>query len=168
MDKDIRLTVVGTQTDDSGHKDTQTTVSDGTYFVKGQKRYIFVKENPATQDSTAGVTAQDSTAGITAQDSTAGTATTRYVFDHRSLEIVRNGDVKGSLVFEAGREHSVDYETPIGRLNLIFFTKGYCLTEDEKRVRITISYTISDENGVISNNHTEVTVEERMNSPQLD
>ena len=159
MDKDIRLTVVGTQTDDSGHKDTQTTVSDGTYFVKGQKRYIFVKENPATPDSAA---------GVTAQDTAAGTATTRYVFDHRSLEIVRNGDIKGSLVFEAGREHSVDYETPIGRLNLTFFTKGYCLTEDEKRVRITISYTISDENGVISNNHTEVTVEERMNSPQLD
>ena len=147
MDKDIRLTVVGTQTDDSGHKDTQTTVSDGTYFVKGQKRYIFVKENLAGSDNMTG--------------------TTRYVFDHRSLEIVRNGDIKGSLVFEAGREHSVDYETSVGRLKLIFFTKGYCLTETENRIQITISYTISDENGVISNNHTGVTVEVRMNSGKV-
>ena len=134
MEKDITLKIVGTQVADDGTKDSQTTIQKGKYYKKNEKGYVFIEDEITSENS-------------------------RYVFNHRSIEILRNGDIGGKLIFETGREHKANYRTPYGRMDLIFKTGQYTLTETADNICIEIAYCIYNQNALLSENHTMIIIE---------
>lgn len=84
--------------------------------------------------------------------------TARYRFNHRSLEVVKNGDLNAKLIFENGQTRVCDYSTPYGRLPLEFRTKQISLSESEREIEMSVEYEIFNQGEFVSKNHTIISV----------
>lgn len=136
MDKDVEIKVIGYQTGENGETDTNETVHKARYFLKNGQHYV-VYENEETAESA------------------------RYKLTHRSLEVIRNGDLSSKMVFEAGRTFTSVYRTPYGRMRLTFVTKQFAFYEENGTLKCNCSYTILNENDyIISENRINLTVSE--------
>ena len=135
MNKDVYITVVGSQTDLNDNKNTDTTKERALYFNKGNVHYVVVENEISAQNA-------------------------RYKFNHRYLEVVRNGDINAKLYFEAGKEYTGNYRTPYGRMFLTFKTNSVTISESPGKIKIYVDYSIHNESGIISDNQTEITIED--------
>lgn len=82
----------------------------------------------------------------------------RYRFNHRSLEVVKNGDLNAKLIFENGQCRVCDYATPYGNFPLEFRTKQISLSESEREIEISVEYEIFNQDEFVSKNHTIISV----------
>lgn len=87
------------------------------------------------------------------------TATTRYKFNHRSLEVVKNGDITTKILFEAGMSHTTLYDTSVGSFNFTFKTLGYSLSQKSGSCLVETDYEIEDRKVKISSNHIKLDIE---------
>lgn len=125
MNRDVRITVTGTQNDGGSEIITEYETC-GQYFEKDGCRYLLYREQDA--------------------DSGAVTANTLKIKGN-VLELSRKGNIHSRMVFEAGQTHPSSYITACGTLLLEVCTEDLkCLwTEDEARVQITYSLLMTGE-----------------------
>lgn len=129
MTKDVIIEVCGYQKNDAGEEDSSTTKERGSFFEKDGYKYILI-ENPETKTKA------------------------RYKFNHRSLEIVRNGDVSSKLHFESTKDHTTRYVTPYGELLLTFKTQVLSIEEDPDEIRLELNYHLYNQDSFMSENRT--------------
>lgn len=126
MNRDVRITVTGTQDDGNGNEIVTDHKTDGQYFERDGCRYLLYREQDA--------------------DSGAVTANTLKIKGN-ILELSRKGNIHSRMVFEAGRTNPTSYATAYGTLQLEVYTEDLkCLwAEDEARVQITYSLLMTGE-----------------------
>lgn len=135
MNSDIKITVKGTQIDPEGEKFTETTNQTGRFYKKNNVSYVICEDELSAQ-------------------------TARYKFNHRYLEVVKNGDVNAKLYFEASKEYSTVYRTRYGNMLLTFKTQTYSVIESEDKINLCAKYDIYDANGgFVSENIIEVIID---------
>ena len=134
MNKDVVLTLIGEQTDEDNNRNVQKTKEFGMHFVKNDYHYVMIENEKTAQ-------------------------TARYKFNHRSLEIVRNGDLSSKLHFETGRRYDTIYKTPYGRMELGFETSRYSMDVMPNRIEISLLYTIFSGEQIVSKNKTTVIIQ---------
>lgn len=125
MNRDVKITVTGTQNDGESEIVTEYEAC-GQYFAKDDCRYLLYREQDA--------------------DSGAVTANTLKIKGN-VLELSRKGNIHSRMVFEAGQTHPSSYITACGTLLLEVCTEDLkCLwTKDEARVQITYSLLMTGE-----------------------
>ena len=134
MNKDIRIVVTGTQKNELGEISHETTKDKGQYFFRNNTHYVIVEDEMTAQSS-------------------------RYKFNHRYLEVVKNGDINAKLYFEAGKDYTSEYRTPFGRMVLTFDTSSLTLCVTDEKIVVSASYVILSDGNVISDNTFEAVIE---------
>lgn len=135
MTKDVKICVKGYQKDADGNENSDTTEETGLYYEKENLNFVII-ENAAKKQSA------------------------RYKFNHRFLEIVRNGELDSKLYFEGGKEYVSNYITPYGQMLLNFKTKSFSIEQSEKQIEITVCYDLFHNEKLLSENKTVVTIAE--------
>lgn len=133
MDKDIVLTLEGTQIDPDGNKNTDTTKETGKYYFKNNTHFVMTEDEALAHSA-------------------------RYKFNHRFLEVIKNGDINSKMYFEAGKEYSSIYRTPYGRMPLTFKTSSFTVIEKADTIEVSASYSLFSEDNLISNNQIKITI----------
>lgn len=118
MNRDVEITVAGSQDDGGGNEMETNCRTVGQYFERNGCRYLLYQE----QDTESG--------GLTSN--------TLKIKDNM-LELSRKGNIHSRMVFETGRTHPADYVTAYGTLLLDICTEELkCLwAETEAGIRIT-------------------------------
>lgn len=140
MDKDIQITIKGVQKNPDAAPNIDIN-SDDCYVDESTEKGSYYNKN-----GTHFVLTEDEFSARTA----------RYKFNHRYLEVVKNGDINTKLYFEAGKSITSIYKTPAGRMSLTFNTYNYSLHETAERIDVFAEYSIYNEDVHVSNNTIEL------------
>ncbi|MCR5502640.1 MAG: DUF1934 domain-containing protein [Lachnospiraceae bacterium] len=135
MNKDVIIKVTGFSTNGDGETDTNETSSKASYYYKNGAHHILCEDEMSAR-------------------------TARYRIGHRTLEVIRNGDLRGRMLFEAGRTFTGAYRTPYGPMTLTFETRQYALYEENGVLRAEASYRILNGDRQISENRIVVLITE--------
>ncbi len=128
MTEQVRITITGYQTNEEGETDTNETSALARYFFRNGAHHIVYEDEESANSA-------------------------RYRLSHRTLEVVKNGDLTSKMIFEAGRTFTSSYRTPYGRMMLTFITQQYSFFEENGTLRVETSYRITnDRNDLISKN----------------
>ncbi len=129
MIKNVRVRLTGYQTDPEGSTDKNEQEFPAQYYYKNNCHYL-VSENEQTAKSA------------------------RYKFNHRYLEVIRDGDIYSKLTFDTKKYCSTMYKTPYGRMEFVFNTHQITLSDTPEEIRMEISYEMSSGGQLVSNNRT--------------
>ncbi|MCR4789052.1 MAG: DUF1934 domain-containing protein [Lachnospiraceae bacterium] len=129
MNKDVWVKITGYQTDPEGQTDTNEQEFPAQYFRKDKFHYL-ISENEQTAKSS------------------------RYKFNHRFLEVIRDGDIYSKLIFDTSKICRTMYKTPYGRMEFVFDTNQITLSDSPEEIRIEISYEMSSGGQSVSTNRT--------------
>ncbi len=132
MNRDVEITVTGTQDDGSGNKTVTDCRTVGQYFERNGCRYLLYQEQDA--------------------ESEASTANTLKIRDNM-LELSRKGNIYSRMVFKAGQSHPTDYVTACGTLQLEVFTEALKCQWAETEACIWITYRLLMAGEFLSLNH---------------
>lgn len=128
MKKKVRLTLTGRQRDETGQENVTELSAEAEYYERNGSRYILYEENEADT----------------------GCAQSILKLKDGLLELTRKGSVNTHMVFEEGREHMTDYNTPFGALQLGIVTSGVCSKQSEDCLEIHIDYDLTDRGHILS------------------
>lgn len=120
MNRDIRLTIVGLHTGDSG-KDNVETVVDAQYFDKDRNRFVIYEER---------------------DDEFPEPIKSRIKFRDDYVEIIRQGLISTHMVFEKDKKNMADYRMPYGDILLGIDTRSIEFSESEEQILIKVSYSL--------------------------
>lgn len=137
MDKNISITVSGTQLNENGQKLLTEIAAEGQYFERGGCRYILFDE---TDPETLLVT------GNTLK------------FKDHMLELSRRGNVTSRMVFETGKTHRTSYTTAYGTLILDISTEVMSEFWSEGGATVHIRYQILAEGSLLSENELKIKI----------
>lgn len=137
MNRDVRITVTGTQ-DDGGNETITEYEAFGQYFEKDGCRYLLYREKDA--------------------DSDAVTANTLKIKEN-VLELSRRGNIHSRMVFEAGQTHPSSYITACGTLQLEVCTEDLKCLWTEDRARVQITYRLLMAGAFLSRNELVIKIE---------
>ena len=135
MDKNISITVSGTQLNENGQKLLTEVVSEGQYFERGDCRYILYDETDPETRLTTGNTLK---------------------FRDHVLELSRRGGITSRMVFETGRTHRTSYTTAYGTLILDISTEVMSEFRSESGATVHICYRILTEGSLLSENELKI------------
>lgn len=127
MEKDIQIKVVGHQTDPYGTTNEDKTTQEGQYYYRNNTHFVITEDEQNAQSA-------------------------RYKFNHRFLEVVKNGDINAKMYFETGKDYTSEYRTPFGRMTLTFKTIQLTLIEENDEIRVSALYSIYNGDNFISDN----------------
>lgn len=133
LDKDIELTIEGIQKDPDGNENKDITKETGKYYLKGQTHYVMTEDEVSAHSA-------------------------RYKFNHRFLEVVKNGDINSKMYFEAGKSYTSVYKTPYGRMELTFQTHQYTIYEKADTIEVSACYSLLNNNEIMSENHIKLSL----------
>lgn len=133
LNKDISLTLEGTQIDPDNNKNTDVIKETGKYYFKNNTHFVMTEDEALAHSA-------------------------RYKFNHRYLEVIKNGDINSKMYFEAGKEYSSIYRTPYGRMPLTFKTSSLTIIEKADTIEVSASYSLFSEDNLISNNQIKITI----------
>jgi len=131
--REVHLTVTGIQTIPNGDTNKDTTKEIGQYYNRNNTHYILIEDERSAKCD-------------------------RYKFNHRFLEVVKNGDINAKLYFEAGKTYTAEYRTPYGRMKLTFVTDQLYLHEKEDSISAYAKYAIFSDDRLVSENTIDVNV----------
>lgn len=137
MDKNISITVSGTQLNENGQKLLTEVVSEGQYFERGDCRYILYDETDPETRLTTGNTLK---------------------FRDHMLELSRRGGITSRMVFETGRTHRTSYTTAYGTLILDISTEVMSEFWSESGATVHICYRILTEGSLLSENELKIKI----------
>lgn len=121
MDRDVRITVSGTQDDGCGNGTVTRHQADGQYYERDGCRFLFYQE----------------------RDSDSGTATSNTLkIRGDTLELSRRGNVDSRMVFEAGHTHPASHATAYGTLRLDVCTEDVKSLWTESKAKVIIKYSL--------------------------
>ncbi|MCR4990079.1 MAG: DUF1934 domain-containing protein [Lachnospiraceae bacterium] len=129
MIKDVWVKITGHQTGPDGTTDVNEQEFPAQYFNKNNFHYI-ISENERLAKSE------------------------RYKFNHRFLEVIRDGDTFSKLTFDAGKMCRTNYKTPYGRMEFTFNTHQITLNDSPEEIRIEINYEMLHNEKSVSTNRT--------------
>lgn len=127
MKKKVRLTLTGRQRDETGQENVTELSAEAEYYEKNGSRYILYKENGADTGCTQSI--------IKLKDGL--------------LELTRKGSVNTHMVFEEGREHMADYNTPFGALQLGIVTMDIYTSQSKDCLEIHADYELTDRGHIL-------------------
>ena len=76
----------------------------------------------------------------------------------RSMEMLRQGQLRTHMVFEEGRKHITDYQTPYGQMLLGVETGSVRVFETDNCIRAVVEYTLEADGAYLSDSKIEVTI----------
>ena len=133
MNKDVCLTVVSKQIDLDGNENKDIQKYACQYYLRNDVHFVIMNDEITNQ-------------------------TARYKFNHRYLEVIKNGDISAKLYFEAGKDYTTVYRTPYGRLEFTFSTKQLTFIHKENEIILSVEYSILNNGGLVSNNYIELQI----------
>lgn len=133
MEGVILLKVIGTQYDSDGNKNVENEEYKGRYFNKNNYHYVVVEDADKK-------------------------LIMRYKFNHRNLNVVKNGETRANLMFELGQTNICEYATPYGLFPLEFKTKKISLSENEREIHLLVEYEIFNQGELVSFNETKISL----------
>ncbi|MBC9784553.1 DUF1934 family protein [Heliobacillus mobilis] len=139
MKKDVLVSVLGTQTNDVGEKDTIHLITEGKMFKKPTSYYIVYNESE-----------------ISGME---GTTTTLKVEPHR-VTLNRMGSSEFKQTFEEGVLHQGVYHTPFGSMHLGVIPSKVDVALDDQGGSINLIYELQADQRKLSDNSLLITVKE--------
>ena len=136
MEESVYIVVTGTQAMPGEEPSSEKIKDNARYFNRNKTHFVLIEDE------------------VTAKCD-------RYKFNHRFLEVVRNGDINAKLYFEAGKTYTTDYRTPYGRMCLTFSTEQLTLFESDNEIHIDVKYKILNEDTLVSHNTIRIHVKPR-------
>ena len=139
MNKDVIISVVGTQSMDDNDMSTMELVTEGKFYKKDNAYYVTYKESEVT--------------GM------AGTTTTLKIADD-IVTLLRFGTVNTQFVFEQGQKHMAYYDTDNGALTIGVFTNEINVNLNDSGGEISVGYEVEINNLVSGINGFRVCIRE--------
>lgn len=131
MNRDVTVSVTGTQNNGGGTITVTSFEGQGQYFEKNGCRYLLYRE----------------------QDTDSGAPTSNTLkMGERLIELSRRGSVNTHMIFEAGRTHPADYVTGYGSLALEVRTEDLKCLWTETKARVIITYKLMAAGALLSSN----------------
>lgn len=137
MRKDIRITITGRSSDNSGHETTTTVTATGQYFERGGARFLLYNEKDPETGALTGNTLK---------------------LTDCLLELSRRGALRCRMLFEAGKTHRVSYATPYGTLLLDIHTEELTANWSDRDGAIWLTYSLYDRDVLLSQNSLSITI----------
>ena len=119
MTKDVLITISGVQF--NIEDEAIELVTDGTYYLKNGKHYIFYEEQP---------------------ESSGPVIKNMVKFNENSFEMTKKGGSNSYLLFNVDRKTSTLYHTPAGSMQIDMVTHNFSVTETEQELIVKINYTL--------------------------
>ena len=119
MTKDVLITISGVQFDIED--EAIELVTDGTYYLKNGKHYIFYEEQP---------------------ESNGPVINNMVKFNENSFEMTKKGGSNSHLLFNKERKTSTVYHTSAGPIQIDTVTRNFSVTETEQELTVKINYTL--------------------------
>ena len=129
MTKDIILTISGLHATDGEADEPVEIISPGRYYFKNGKHYVLFDEVMEGVD---------------------GVIKSTLKFTDNYAEVIRSGAASTRMVFEAGKEHMVIYQTPMGPLSISVYTDDIIAELSEEQMNLEINYSLKTEGSVIT------------------
>lgn len=120
MNRDIRLTIAGLHTGDSGDDNVETAV-DAQYFDKDRNRFVIYEER---------------------DDEFPEPIKNRIKFRDDYLEITRQGLVNTHMIFEKNKKNMAEYQMPYGDILLGIDTHDIEFCENGEQIIIKVNYSL--------------------------
>ncbi len=136
MTKEVLVTVVGNQ----NQEDEITLITEGTYYFKDGKHYVFYDEH---------------------MDPESEPVKNRICFDEAVFEMSKKGSVNTMMTFDPENITLSSYQTPYGPIQIEVVTKHYALSIDESVFQMDIYYAIAFADKESTDCHVHICVEER-------
>lgn len=119
MKDNVKIHVIGIQSDLSEDDDTIELITTGSWYQKNNKNYLLYTDT-------------------TLLDSVE--TKTRVSFDDKTVSIIRNGGTNTHLVFEDGVCHIIPYETPFGLFEMVSTTKSIVILQSDSFIDLKVVY----------------------------
>lgn len=139
MNKDVIITVTGTQVNETGEVDVQELTTKGSYYLKNGAYFIIYSESEITGMS--------------------GT-TTFLKAENNRVTLNRTGTSQQRQVFEKGLKHLGNYITPYGVMNMAVLPSKVEVNLTDMGGSINLEYELEVENQKISDNLLSLAVRE--------
>ena len=139
MNKDVIISVKGTQQNDLGEVDIQELVTIGNYYAKNGAYFIIYSESEVTGMS--------------------GT-TTSVKAEPKRVTLNRMGKSQHKQVFETGLRNPGNYITPYGSMHMVVVSSKVEVSLTDTGGSINLEYELEIENEKISDNKLSLTVRE--------
>lgn len=128
MDKNVWLTLTGRQRNPEDGESVTELTADALYYERDGGLYILYEE--------------------TAED---GSKTkNRIKLKDLLLEVTKKGAVDACMIFETGKEHTIEYATPFGILRMGILTHSVEVDQSDDRLTVAADYTLTGDGREIS------------------
>ena len=131
MNKNVIISVKGSQTDLANDENQMELVTEGKYYRKGDTYYVTYKESEVT--------------GME------GTTTTLKVANGK-VTLMRFGTVNSQMVFERGQKHVSHYDTTFGAFTIGVFASEVDIKMDDHGGEIRVDYHLEIDNSKTGEN----------------
>ena len=138
MAETVKLSLIGTQRDETDEETVTHTNVHAEYLEKNGSLYLLYEEM---------------------QEELGAAVKNTLKLNGSVLELTRRGGLGAHMVFEAGREHPADYITPYGRLKLEVRTHTLEVFFRQKLPQIKVNYSLMAEGLPLSDCTLVITVE---------
>lgn len=138
MDKDIKITLKTTQTQDRDSHEMKFSY-EGMYYQKGSHFYVIYDE---------------------LVEGSKEVIKNRIKFSEQFVEVVKKGPLSSTMYFEKGKNFLAEYGTPFGKMMLEMETYNYHMEwQSENKVVLEIHYKMSNEQGQIADCKMDICIE---------
>lgn len=127
MNKNVIISVVGTQTGEDNDENRMELVTEGKFYKKDNTYYVTYKESEVT--------------GME------GTTTTLKITD-ANITLMRFGTVNTQFIFEQGQKHMAYYDTESGALTIGIYTNEFSVNVNDSGGEISVGYEVEIDNHV--------------------
>lgn len=137
MTKDITITLVNLQVDESGEKHTTTLETNGSYYNKNNKIYLVYDETDPDDGSVTCNTLK---------------------LDGATIELTRRGNMESHMRFEAGATSVTRYTTPLGTMHFQIQTEELTITLEDSEGEISLEYSLYQSGLLLYHNHLSIRI----------
>lgn len=139
MKKDVLIKISGLQVmEETG--DTIEMMAFGKHYTENDNHYLLYEDIEEESGATTKNTIQ---------------------FNANHVEVSRDGNVNGKLIFKKGENNQSLYSTPFGDMLLEVMTKDIALLEQDQSVDLKIDYELYANNNKVSDSRIEIHINEQ-------
>lgn len=141
MTKDVLVQVRGIQSrDDMPEEEGELleTFHKGVYYQKGEKQYLFYEEYLEEEQQTVKNTVK---------------------IEPKLLTMTKKGAVESAMVFVPGEKTNSVYQSPVGALELSYYTDVLTIEEQCDIISIVLEYALEINQNYVSDNRVEIVIQ---------
>lgn len=137
MIRNAELVISGLQLDEMEQDIGSRSAIKAEYYERNGSHYLLYEEQPEGFESVSKC---------------------RMKIKENCLELVRQGDIRTQMIFEGGKVHQMDYQTPFGSLTMEIDTKTVDVRMEQKALHVTVEYSLVTWGDNISDRRIEIEV----------